>query len=58
LADEPTAHLDTKSTTEVLHLFECFRQSGMAVMVASHDLTAVARMKNRVLILERGGVNS
>lgn len=54
LADEPTGNLDPKLSSEVMHLFERFNQAGVTVLVASHDLALVAKMKHRILTLENG----
>jgi cell division transport system ATP-binding protein len=35
-------------------LFALLQQSGVTVLVASHDLHLIQRMKKRVLVLEHG----
>jgi putative ABC transport system ATP-binding protein len=37
IADEPTAHLDTNLSVEILHIFRSLRLHGKGVLVASHD---------------------
>lgn len=54
LADEPTGNLDPKLSAEVMQLFENFNQIGVTVLIASHDLALVARMRHRVLTLDQG----
>ncbi len=54
LADEPTGNLDPQLSTEIMTLFRQFNQVGVTVLVASHDLPLVARMKRRVLTLDHG----
>jgi cell division transport system ATP-binding protein len=56
LADEPTGNLDPELSSEIMALFERFRQVGSTVMVASHDLELIAKMKSRVLRLENGSI--
>lgn len=54
LADEPTGNLDPKLSAEIMNLFQEFNSVGVTVLVASHDLGLVARMRHRVLTLSQG----
>ena len=54
LADEPTGNLDPQLSTEIMNLFETFNQVGVTVLVASHDLALVARMRHRIITLDHG----
>lgn len=54
LADEPTGNLDPELSAEIMHLFEQFNQVGVTVMIATHDLSLIARMPYRVLTLREG----
>lgn len=54
LADEPTGNLDPKLSLEILQLFESLHQAGVAVLIATHDLGLIARMKHRTLTLKQG----
>jgi cell division transport system ATP-binding protein len=54
LADEPTGNLDPQLAAEIMALFETLAQGGITVLVASHDLHLVQRMKKRVLVLDHG----
>jgi cell division transport system ATP-binding protein len=54
LADEPTGNLDPKLSAEIMNLFQEFNRVGVTVLVASHDLALVARMRHRVLTLNQG----
>ncbi|MFT5578798.1 MAG: cell division transport system ATP-binding protein [Paraglaciecola psychrophila] len=54
LADEPTGNLDPQLSAEIMHLFEQFNQVGVTVLIASHDLSLIARLPYRMLTL-RGG---
>lgn len=54
LADEPTGNLDPKLSAEIMSLFQDFNQVGTTVLVASHDLALIARMRHRVLTLNQG----
>lgn len=54
LADEPTGNLDPKLSAEIMNIFEQFNQVGVSILVATHDLALIARMKHRIVML-RGG---
>jgi len=54
LADEPTGNLDPRLSTEILRLFEEFNRAGVAVLIATHDLGLIAKMRYRTLTLREG----
>ena len=54
LADEPTGNLDPDLSKDTMRVFEAFNQVGVSVLVATHDLGLVARMKYRTLTLKHG----
>lgn len=54
LADEPTGNLDPKLSLEILTLFESLNQFGMSVLIATHDLGLIAKMRYRTLTLRDG----
>src|SRR5687767_7674327 len=54
VADEPTGNLDPTLSAEIMALFESLPERGTSVLVASHDLALVKRMKKRVLVLDQG----
>ncbi len=56
LADEPTGNLDPELSVEILKLFEEFNQHGTTVLIATHDLGLIARMKYRSLTLKSGSL--
>ena len=37
IADEPTAHLDTKLSGEFMHIIRNFKAAGKTILIASHD---------------------
>ena len=54
LADEPTGNLDPHTSAHVFHeLLELIRHSGVAALIATHNL-ALAKRMHRVLVLEAG----
>lgn len=54
LADEPTGNLDPELSRDVMRVFEAFNQSGVSVLIASHDLALIARMRYRIMSLKNG----
>jgi cell division transport system ATP-binding protein len=54
LADEPTGNLDPHLSQEVMQLFLMLGAEGTTVLIASHDLPLIQRMRRRVLVLDRG----
>ncbi len=54
LADEPTGNLDPKLSMDILRLFETLNASGTTVLIATHDLGLIARMRYRTLTLRQG----
>lgn len=54
IADEPTGNLDPQLAVEIMELFAEFQQFGTTVLIASHDLPLIKRMKKRVVVLDHG----
>ncbi|TDK27158.1 cell division ATP-binding protein FtsE [Luteimonas aestuarii] len=54
VADEPTGNLDPTLSAEIMALFASLPERGTSVMIASHDLALVKRMRKRVLVLDHG----
>ena len=54
LADEPTGNLDPELSAEIMQLFEDFNQVGVTVLIASHDLALISRLRHRILTLREG----
>lgn len=56
VADEPTTALDSTVAVHVLDLLARLRDEGMGILLVSHDLGAVARVADRVMVLAGGRV--
>ena len=55
LADEPTTALDVTLRGQILDLLsDLQRQTGMAVLLITHDLNLVRRFADRVAVMEQG----
>ena len=54
LADEPTGNLDPALSAEIMDLFEEFNQVGVTVLIASHDLVLISRLRHRIITLRQG----
>jgi cell division transport system ATP-binding protein len=54
VADEPTGNLDPALAAEIMSLFASMPERGTSVLVVSHDLPLIRRMRKRVLILDHG----
>lgn len=53
LADEPTGALDTKTSEEILNLFEELNKKGVTVVLVTHEPN-VARRCRRILVMSDG----
>ncbi|MEI7795975.1 MAG: cell division ATP-binding protein FtsE [Methylococcaceae bacterium] len=56
LADEPTGNLDPELSAEIMYLFEQFKQIGVTVLIASHDISLISQLNHRLLTLEHGNL--
>lgn len=55
--DEPTSGLDATTKTELLDMLQALRSDrGMALLVVSHDIPAVARLSDQLAVLYAGMV--
>ncbi|KAB1435919.1 ABC transporter ATP-binding protein [Candidatus Galacturonibacter soehngenii] len=53
LADEPTGALDTKSSSNLLHIFNQINESGQTILMVTHSAQAASHAK-RVLFIRDG----
>jgi putative ABC transport system ATP-binding protein len=57
LADEPTGNLDTKTSADIMALFDSLHTSGRTVIVVTHD-ESIARRARRIIRLLDGRIQS
>lgn len=56
LADEPTGNLDPALSLDIMKLFRAFNQHGVTLLIATHDVTLIKRMGQRILTLRQGSL--
>jgi len=54
LADEPTGNVDAAMSDDIMDIFHMFNQVGTTVLVATHELRHVERLRKPALNLEDG----
>jgi cell division transport system ATP-binding protein len=54
IADEPTGNLDPWLSLEIMKLFGRFNEIGVTMLIATHDLTLLDRVKGRRMQLDNG----
>ncbi len=57
LADEPTGNLDSKTSIEIMGLFEDIHKKGNTIVLVTHE-EDIARYAHRIVRLKDGGVES
>lgn len=57
LADEPTGNLDTKTSTEIMNLFEDIQRNGNTIILVTHE-EDIAQHAKRIIRLRDGMVES
>ncbi len=57
ILDEPTAGLDPRGREEILNQVKLLHeQRGITVVLVSHSMEDVARLVNRIIVMDRGGI--
>ena len=54
LADEPTGNLDPEISLEIMRLFQDIHAQGTTVVVATHDIELIKRIRKKVFCLDKG----
>jgi len=52
LADEPTANLDQKMATKILEMLLALNDSGMTIIIATHDINFIKSHSSRILLIK------
>jgi putative ABC transport system ATP-binding protein len=55
LADEPTGNLDSRTSIEIMALFQEFNEQGITVVLVTHE-TDVARYAKRMIVMRDGRI--
>jgi putative ABC transport system ATP-binding protein len=53
LADEPTGNLDSKTSLEIIDIFQRLNDAGMTIVMVTHE-TSIARFCTRMLVVRDG----
>ena len=56
IADEPTGNLDPETSYHIMSLLEEINSRGTTVLIATHDINMVNKMKKRVIELSHGNI--
>lgn len=56
IADEPTGNLDPELSAGIMQLFERFREVGVTLLIASHDVSLLESMGHRRISLAQGSL--
>ena len=57
LADEPTGNLDTRTSVEVMGVFQKLNESGITIVMVTHELDIAAFTKRNVIMRDGLVVN-
>jgi branched-chain amino acid transport system ATP-binding protein len=56
LLDEPTAGVSPKMTSQVADLITMLKQQGKTVLIVEHDLPFIAKICDRIIVLDLGDI--
>ncbi len=57
LADEPTGNLDSRTSLEIMDIFQQLNREGLTILMVSHE-PDIARFSKRIIILRDGVIRS
>lgn len=56
ICDEPTGNLDPKKSMEIMKVLEAINKLGTTILMVTHDITIVDKMKKRTILLDSGRI--
>lgn len=56
ICDEPTGNLDPKTSMEIMEVLEAINELGTTIIMVTHDISIVKKMKKRVVLLDSGRI--
>lgn len=57
VADEPTGNLDSKNSSELMHIFEDLNKSGVTIVMVTHD-PLITSYSSRLLYIKDGNIET
>ena len=58
ICDEPTGNLDPKTSMEVMEVLSAINKLGTTILMVTHDIEIVNKMKKRVIVLDSGRIKN
>ncbi len=56
ICDEPTGNLDPKKSMEIMKVLDAINKLGTTILMVTHDITIVNKLKKRTILLESGRI--
>lgn len=56
ICDEPTGNLDPKTSMEIMEVLEAINKLGTTIIMVTHDIDIVEKLKKRVVLLDSGRI--
>lgn len=56
IADEPTGNLDPKTSMEIVEILKKINNSGVTIVLATHDAAVVDAIEERVVVIDKGRI--
>lgn len=56
ICDEPTGNLDPKMSMEIMEVLEAINELGTTIIMVTHDITIVKKLKKRTIKLDSGRI--
>jgi len=56
ICDEPTGNLDPKTSLEIMEVLEAINELGTTIIMVTHDISIVNKLKKRTVILDSGRI--